>query len=84
VIEPDTHSFIVKIWLEEHAQPPRRATWRGYITHVPTGERYYFVEVDEIAEFLIPYLQRLGADVGLTWRIRWPLCRRHRPGRAKR
>jgi hypothetical protein len=55
-----THSFIVKIWLEETAEEAGRATWRGHITHVPSGERRYLKKLDEITAFIRPYLQEMG------------------------
>lgn len=30
--EPDTHSFIVKVWVEDRAEDADRGIWRGYIT----------------------------------------------------
>jgi len=64
VFEIDTHSFIVRIWLEETAEEAGRVTWRGHITHVPSGERRYFEELDGMAQFIIPYLRELGVKVG--------------------
>ena len=37
--EANTHSFIVKIWLEVTAEETRPAVWCGQITHGPSGER---------------------------------------------
>ena len=34
-----TLSFIVRIWVEETAEESGRSSWRGHITHVPSGER---------------------------------------------
>lgn len=61
--EANTHSFVVKIWLEETAKEASRAVWRGHITHVPSGERMYIKELDEVRQFILPYLKRLGVDV---------------------
>jgi hypothetical protein len=60
LIEFNTHSFIVKIWLEETAEEAGEATWRGHITHVPNGERRYVQDLDEITAFIAPYLERMG------------------------
>ena len=59
-MEPYTHSFIVKIWLEETAEEAGKATWRGHITHVPSGKRRYIKDLDEIWIFITPYLERMG------------------------
>jgi len=58
--ETITHSFIIKIWLEESADEVNRATWRGHITQVPSGERRYLVNLDEIKIFILPYLEEMG------------------------
>jgi hypothetical protein len=68
--ESNTHSFIVKIWLEETVEEDGRATWRGHITHVLSGKRRYLKELDEITAFIRPYLEQAGGvDFGLQWRI---------------
>ena len=56
--QPAWQSFVVKIWLVEIEDG--RVTWRGRITHVPSGEMRYIVELREIANFILPYLQALG------------------------
>ena len=63
--ETDTHSFIVTRWLEETEQEAGRATWRGHITHVPSGTRRYLSNVGDIIDFIIPYLKRMGVKLGI-------------------
>jgi hypothetical protein len=62
--EPSTQSFIVKIWLEETAAEANRATWRGHITQVPSGERRYLENLDDIGIFILPYLEEMGVRFG--------------------
>lgn len=76
LLESNTHSFIVKVWLEETVGEAGVATWRGHITHVPSGERRYVKELDDIAAFILPYLTGMGVDLGLasqprSWWRRW-------------
>jgi hypothetical protein len=52
--EFNTHAFVIKIWLEESTR------WRGHITHVPSGERHYIETLDEIDDFILPYLEKMG------------------------
>jgi hypothetical protein len=75
-IEPNTHSFIVKIWLVELRGEGERTTWRGQITHVPSGQRHYFTDLDEITTCVTPYLDQWGVKptwLGRTrqWLRRW-------------
>jgi hypothetical protein len=70
--EYQTHSFIVKVWLEEREDQRERQTWRGRITHVPDGERRYLQDLREIARFIAPYLERMGVRPRLLERfMRW-------------
>jgi hypothetical protein len=76
LLEFNTHSFIVKIWLEEPATKSRRATWRGHITHVPSGERRYLKNLWQIAAFIAPYLIAMGVKLNFYLRIQEWLQRR--------
>jgi hypothetical protein len=78
LLEFNTHSFIVKVWLEETTEEADRAVWRGHITHVPSGERHYLKDLDDITAFIAPYLEKMGVKLGLFWRARRWLKRRKR------
>ena len=56
--EANTHPFVVKVWLEETAAEAGQATWRGYITHVPSGERRYLEDRASNAHLV----ERLGLE----------------------
>jgi hypothetical protein len=62
--ENTTHSFLVRVWLEETAEEAGRASWRGNIIHVANGERQYVESLDEIVAFIGRYLAEMG--VGST------------------
>ena len=47
-------SFIVRIWLEDTVEEVGAATWRGQITHVPSGERCYMEDLDDVKELGFP------------------------------
>ncbi len=66
----ESHSFIVKIWLEESLEEADEATWRGHITHVPSQERRYLNTLDDVVDFIGPYLERLGVKPGAYRRSR--------------
>ena len=61
--ERKTCSFIIKIWLEETTEGGQ-VLWRGHITHVPSGNRRYLQDLDEIKDFITPWLERLGVKLG--------------------
>jgi len=73
--EANTHPFIIKIWLEETAEEAGQATWRGHITHVPSGKRCYMQDLDDITVFIVPFLEKMGVEFGTSWRIRQCLKR---------
>ena len=73
--EPEPHSFIVKIWLEETAAEAGIVRWAGSVTHVPGGERQNVSDVTQIASAIMTYLQSMGVKPGMKWRIWWRLFR---------
>jgi len=73
---PDTHSFVVKIWIEHQ---PRHAVWQGQVTHVPSGQRRTFRSLSTLNAFITPYL-RDTPHAGRPWsgwlnRWKWPPSR---------
>jgi hypothetical protein len=67
--EFNTHSFIVKVWLEEPADLQHGATWRGHITHVPSGTRHYVQDLQDVVRFIAPYLGRMGVRLTASQRV---------------
>jgi hypothetical protein len=78
-LEVTNHPFVVRIWLEETAEEAGRATWRGHITHVPSGKRRYLRDLDDIIAFIAPYLEEMGVQFDLWWRVRQWLIRLNPP-----
>lgn len=67
--ESDAQSFIVKIWIEERARGAYRGLWRGHITHVSSGRLRYLKDLNEIGDFVAPYLEEMGVRPGTRWRM---------------
>jgi hypothetical protein len=65
-----THSFIVKIWLEETPEESNGPFWRGHITHVLSGKRNYFQDLHGINTFVAPFLEGLGVRLSPIWQLR--------------
>ncbi len=63
LFENSSHSFVLKLWLEDAGSETDPACWRGHVTHVPSGERRYFQDLNGLLEFLIPYLEGMGVEV---------------------
>lgn len=55
--EAEVHSFIVKLWFESESV---LVEWHGHITHVPSGERRHLRKLDDIVDFVEPYLVQHG------------------------
>lgn len=68
--ESDGQTFIVKVWIEDRAEPTGRGVWRGRITHVPSYERRYLQNLGEIEDFITPYLEAMGVKVHRRWWLR--------------
>lgn len=61
--EPHIHSFIIKLWLEETVKESGQILWRGHVTHVPSGERCYLKDLEEVVAFINSYLEEMGARI---------------------
>ena len=77
LFEAHTHSFVIKLWLEETADEAERSVWRGHIDHVPSGKRRYIANLEDVPLFMMPYLQEMQVETGLCWRMRnWLMNRK--------
>ena len=59
-------TFVVKIWCDE-----AEAKTRGYVQHVSSQERVYFVELEEVLDFIRNHL--LPPPNGSGEQYRWPM-----------
>ena len=73
--ESVTHSFVVRIWLEDE---DNRASWRGHVTHVPSGNRQYVERLTDIVDFIALHVD--GMKLGKVDRFRrwWSTLRLRR------
>ena len=54
--EENTHAFVVRVWLEPRELEGAQPEWRGVIEHVPSGERLYIKDLEEVVSFIGSYL----------------------------
>lgn len=54
-------SFIVRLWLDEASRAVGDTTWRGSITHVPSGDHKYVRDLEGITSFIAKYVAQFGA-----------------------
>lgn len=52
---PQMYSFVVKIWAKEDGRAEGSA-WRGSITHVETGDHFYFEQLHRVPRYLRTYV----------------------------
>jgi hypothetical protein len=69
-LEPDAHSFIVKVWVEDNTAAGSQGVFRGHITHVSSHKRRYLKDLGEIEDFIAPHLEEMGVKLGMRWRLR--------------
>jgi hypothetical protein len=60
--ESTTHTFVLKVWVEEIMEESNRARWRGRITHVLNGDYIYFEDLETLHNFIKTYLDKLNLD----------------------
>jgi len=70
LVEPETQSFIVKVWVEDSAKDAGQGVWHDHITHIPGHERRYLKNLGEIEDFIAPHLEEMGVQLGIRWRMR--------------
>lgn len=59
-MDSSVHSFLVRIWIEETADEAVEVLWRGRITHVASKKRASVTDLDQVIEFIVPYLREMG------------------------
>ncbi|HVL99639.1 MAG TPA: hypothetical protein VM324_10150 [Egibacteraceae bacterium] len=52
VAEPASHTFLVRIWIEETVEEAAHLVWRGHITHLPDEQRSYVKTFEDIVRFI--------------------------------
>lgn len=71
-IESTTQSFVIKIWPTGAIEVADQVEWQGRITHVPSGHAAQLEELNEIGEFIMPYLESIGVKPTIRARVtRW-------------
>lgn len=73
LLEDNTASFIVRIWLERGEGAAVSQEWRGSIEHVQSGRRSFFRDLSAIARFMKPQLEQIGIEAPLRfWDLMTP------------
>lgn len=75
LVEFNTHSFVIKVWIEDPSEETTNPVWRGHITHVQSGSRRYLNSLSSAQTFIKPYLKSMGVKIGFFWRLRNQLSR---------
>ena len=57
-------SFVLRIWSEGVLEAGAAAVWRGQIVEVASDARRTVQSVDEIWDFIVPYLEAMGVAPG--------------------
>lgn len=65
---PPPQSIIIKIWLETR-DLDASTTWRGRLSHVPSGDVVYVRNLHEIVIFILQVLEGMGARLPFHWRL---------------
>jgi hypothetical protein len=82
--EENAHAFLVRIWSEPREIEQARPEWRGMIEHIPSGQRRYVKNLDELAAFIASYLELMGVKLEGYWRLRQWLKQWQMPPKTQR
>jgi hypothetical protein len=44
------HLFVVRMWSETYGDNPTQ--WRGSVQHISSGQRYYFISMHDLNDFI--------------------------------
>ena len=69
-LESTSQSFIVKVWVEDTTEKGGHGVWHGHITHVSSSRRRYLKNLNEIGDFIAPYLEAMDVKLAMRWRRR--------------
>lgn len=50
--EPPSHTFLLRIWIEDMPEESGKLVWRGSIAYLPADDRGYVQSFDDIADFI--------------------------------
>jgi len=53
--EANSHSFIVRFWVEPREIEDAKPVWRGVVEHVSSGRKLYLKNLKEIKAFIESY-----------------------------
>ena len=54
--EDNSHTFIVRFWLEPRELENAGPIWRGVVEHVASGRKLYLKNLEEVKQFIVSYL----------------------------
>lgn len=64
------HSLILKIWRRDDPRAVPQTRWHGQVTHVPSGDRVYSNDPNELLTNVAGQLRKLGVRFATCWRIK--------------
>lgn len=63
------HSLVLKIWRRNGSSPGAQPAWHGHVTEVPSGDRVYANNPNELLLIVATHLRKLGAQLSICWRL---------------
>jgi hypothetical protein len=55
--QSDTHSFVLRVWIEDRCDTSGAVRWRGSITHVTSGRTRYFEDLTDMCAFITSHME---------------------------
>ncbi|MEA2589389.1 MAG: hypothetical protein QOH66_2316 [Actinomycetota bacterium] len=80
-VEPPSHTFLVRIWIEETSDESGHLCWRGQITHLPDEERRHVESFDQIAAFIRKHVAGEAVSGSTMATFTWESDGHHGPER---
>jgi len=61
--EANSHSFIVRFWVEPREIKDAKPVWRGVVEHVSSGRKLYLKNLKEIKAFIESYIGEIDERI---------------------
>ena len=61
--EANSHSFIVRFWVEPREIEDAKPVWRGVVEHVSSGRKLYLKNLKEIKAFIESYIGEIDERI---------------------
>jgi hypothetical protein len=65
-VDEKLHVFTLRLWREPREVKSAKPKWRGVIIHLASGKKEYFENLEDILNFIVPFIEEMGVRADQT------------------